>query len=525
MQTGRIITYLLAACFAAAACKPEPAPVKPTPGPEQVPQFETAYEAVANMGVGWNLGNTLDPVWSGETDGRDWRRWETGWGQTVTQPELMTMMRDAGFGAIRVPVTWGVHMDADGKVYDEWMNRVNEVVDYVLDAGLYCIINIHHDTGADEETAWLVASTSGYEAAKEKYENLWRQIAERFKHYDHRLLFESFNEMLDDRRSWCYASYNVGFDQTMADDAYKSINAYAQSFVDVVRSTGGNNAVRNLVVNTYGACNGAGNWNSHLLDPLRGMRRPSDKVKDHIIFQVHSYPGINDLAAMEQEVGKMLDDLQTYLVPLGGPVIVGEWGTHESDASVENYCYYARYFVSEAKRRGIGTFHWMKLSDGMYRSIPCFNDPEITEAIVKGYHGEAFVPTIPVPGDFDYDYKVTYNELWSELNLVSSRLNLDEYQGIDFELDTAPAKGQFHVKIYGESEDKLQYIHPDGTSNSMTFDPAILGTTVERVTLQCLTEGPVEILLKNVSLIRKDGSRENYTPSTYWGCEIELVFS
>ena len=168
MQTGRIITYLLAACFAAAACKPEPAPVEPNPEPQPVPVFETAYEAVANMGVGWNLGNTLDPVWSGETDGRDWRRWETGWGQTVTQPELMTMMRDAGFGAIRVPVTWGVHMDADGKVYDEWMNRVNEVVDYVLDAGLYCIINVHHDTGADEQTAWLVASSQGYEDEKEK---------------------------------------------------------------------------------------------------------------------------------------------------------------------------------------------------------------------------------------------------------------------------------------------------------------------------------------------------------------------
>ena len=495
------------------------------PESKPAPQFENAYEAVANMGVGWNLGNTLDPVWSGDTDGRDWRRWETGWGQSITQPELFAMMRDAGFGAIRVPVTWGVHMDTEGKVYDEWMNRVNEVVDYVLDAGLYCIINVHHDTGADEETAWLVASTSGYQAAKEKYEYLWLQIAERFKHYDHRLLFESFNEMLDDKRSWCYASYNVGYDQVMAEDAYKSINAYAQSFVNVVRSTGGNNAVRNLVVNTYGACNGAGNWNSHLLDPLRGMRMPEDKAKDHIIFQVHSYPGIKDLTAMEQEVGKMLDDLQTYLISLGGPVIVGEWGTHDSNAALENYCYYAQHFVSEAKRRGIGTFHWMKLSDGMHRSIPCFNDPEITEAIVKGSHGESFVPTIPVPGDFDFDYKVTYHDLWSELNLASSILSLDEYQGVAFELAQSPAKGQFHVKIYGEDEDKIQYIHPDGASNAMFFDTSILGKTVERVTLQCLTEGPVEIILKNVSLIRKDGTRENYTPSTFWGCEIELVIS
>ena len=173
-------------------------------------QVITQYaEAVANMGVGWNLGNTLEPVWSGDTDGRDWRRWETGWGQAVTTPALIGMMRDAGFGAIRVPVSWGVHMDADGNVYDEWMNRVQEVVDYVIDAGLYCIINVHHDTGADEELAWLVASPEAYARNKAIYEGLWRQIAERFRDYDQRLLFESFNEMLDEGRSWCFASLSM----------------------------------------------------------------------------------------------------------------------------------------------------------------------------------------------------------------------------------------------------------------------------------------------------------------------------
>ena len=162
--------------FGIMSCATKPAPVEPEPKPEPkpVPVFETSYEAIANMGVGWNLGNTLESLWVGDTDGRDWKKWETGWGQAVTRPELMTMMRDAGFGAIRVPVSWGVHMDASGKVYDEWMNRVNEVVDYVLDAGLYCIINIHHDTGADEELAWLVASPHGYSTARERYESLWK---------------------------------------------------------------------------------------------------------------------------------------------------------------------------------------------------------------------------------------------------------------------------------------------------------------------------------------------------------------
>lgn len=516
------------------ACTPQDLPSEeeknpeeeiPAPEPEldPLPAFETSFEAIANMGVGWNLGNTLESLWTGDTDGRDWQKWETGWGQSVTRPELMTMMRDAGFGAIRVPVSWGVHMDADGKIYDEWMNRVQEVVDYVLDAGLYCIINVHHDTGADEELAWMVASAEGYARERQRFENLWKQIAERFRDYDQRLLFESYNEMLDQARSWCYASYAVGYDAAMAAEAYQAINDYAQSFVDVVRATGGNNAVRNLVVNTYGACNGAGYWNPHLQDPLKNMKMPSDKVEDHILFQVHSYPMIDDLAAMEREVTQMLDDLETYLVSQGGPVIVGEWGTFSENPSLQNYCHYAKWFAGECKRRGIGTFHWMNLSDGMYRSIPCFSSPEIAEAIVKGYHGDGFTPVIPVIEDFDIDYKVTYRDLWSELNLTSSSVDLREYQGITFELDQAPAEGQLHVKVYGDEDGKEQYWKFQDASPTVEFDPSLLGSKASRVTLQLLQAGGLSITVKSVHLIRKDGTHEQCTPSPFWGCEVQLI--
>lgn len=496
-----------------------------TPDPESPVQFESSYEAVANMGVGWNLGNTLESVWTGDTDGRDWKKWETGWGQAVTTPELISMMRDAGFGAIRVPVSWGVHMDADGKVYDEWMDRVEQVVGYVLDAGLYCIINVHHDTGADKELAWLVASPEGYAAEKTRFEGLWKQIAERFRDYDQRLLFESFNEMLDSSRSWCYASMNLGYDELQATGAYKAINDYAQSFVDAVRSTGGNNSVRNLVVNTYGACSGAGNWNKHLLDPLRNMKMPSDKVKDHLIFQVHSYPMIDDLQIMEAEVSGMLDALETYLEPLGGPVIIGEWGTFSENPSLENYCYYAGWFVGECKRRGIGTFHWMSLSDGVYRSIPCFSHPELAEAIVKGYHGEGFTPVIPVAGDFVFRYSVTWRDLWSEVNLCQSSVDLSVYKGIVFELDKAPSAGSFHVKIYGDADGKEQYVPFNGATGNVTFDSDVLGTKAERITLQKLVEGEVSNVIKNVSLIRHDGTLEESVPSVFWGSSLELIVS
>ena len=491
----------------------------------QQPVYETSFEAVANMGVGWNLGNTLEPVWTGDTDGRDWMSWETGWGQAVTTQELIYMMRDAGFGAIRVPVSWGVHMDADGKVYDEWMNRVNQVVDYVINAGLYCIINVHHDTGADEETAWLVADPLVYEKEKARYEGLWKQIAERFRDYDHHLLFESFNEMLDASRSWCFASMNLGYDATAAAGAYKAINDYAQSFVDVVRATGGNNSVRNLVVNTYGACNGAGSWNPHLQDPLKYMQMPMDQAEEHIIFQVHSYPEIDNPTSMKAEVSRMMSDLERYLVSLGGPVIVGEWGTFTENPSLESYCNYAGYFVSEARKRGIGTFHWMGLSDGVYRSVPCFNEPEKVEAIVKGYHGDAFRPVIPVMGDYEYVYKVTYKSQWSEVNLSPSSLNLDEYKGVTFELDKAPAGDELMVKVYGDSDGKEQYVGFDKASATIGFNPDILGSKAGRVTLQYMKTGQYSVTIKRLALVKRDGSEEEVAPSVFWGCNVDMLIN
>ena len=508
--------------LAAISCRPKPDP-EPRPEQEQTAVFESSFEAVANMGVGWNLGNTLESLWSGDTDGRNWKEWETGWGQAVTTPELMSMMKDAGFGAVRVPVSWGVHMDADGKVYDEWMDRVNEVVDYVVDAGLYCIINVHHDTGADEELAWLVASPECYAREKTRFEGLWKQIAERFRDYDHHLLFESFNEMLDESRSWCFASMNLGYDESAAAGAYTAINDYAQCFVDVVRSTGGNNLVRNLVVNTYGACNGMGDWNDHLLDPLRNMKMPSDKVDDHIIFQVHSYPEIDDPYYMEAEVADMLDKLELYLEPLGGPVIVGEWGTFTENPSLEDYCHYADFFVRETKKRGIGTFHWMGISDGIFRSVPCFSEPEKTAAIVKAWHGEGFVPVIPVADDMTMMYSVRYRDLWSEANLCSGPVDLNIYKGISFELDKIPAAGSLHVKIYGEEDGIEQYHNVDAVSVSIIFDSSESGSKAQRITLQNCIEGGCSTVLKNVFLERKDGTKESCYPSVFWGCSVDLI--
>ena len=487
--------------------------------------FESATEAVSHFGVGWNLGNTLDanngqacpdPVQS-----------ETMWGQPVTSADLMTMMRRAGFGAIRVPVTWYPHMDADGKVDAAWMKRVREVVDYVIDNDMYCLLNVHHDTGNDDGH-WLAASMQTYRNTRARYESLWRQIAEEFRDYGERLLFEGYNEMTDKYQSWCFASFGSSATYVAADaaDAYEAINSYAQSFVDVVRATGGNNAERNLVVNTYAACCGSGTWSSHLKDPLKEMKLPQDKTEGHLAFQVHSYPNVKNISSVKSEVDDMMSALKTHLQSKGAPVIIGEWGTAndgEDDYRVrrENVLAFADYFVKRANDYGIATFWWMGLSDGMARTLPAISQPDLARTILQAYHGSDYQPVMPTTDDFDIWYTVNYTGQWQELNLVSSTISLNDYKAVKVEFDEKPLSGYLSVKVYG-ANGKEQYVGvPQQLSYTVTFNRTTLGSSVQRVTLQYGKTGSYSIGVRRVCLIKSDGTEEDMAVSPFWGCTVE----
>jgi len=374
----------------------------------QAQTFETATQAVHNMGIGWNLGNTLESN-SNDTANMWIERWssvqpappseyEKAWGQGVS-PELIHAIKEAGFSAIRVPVTWYPHMgivlsartDNDGLTWyksqweptpvDEvWMARVEEVVNMVLNEGLYCVLNVHHDTGA-AQCAWLHATGAGFTYAEPIFRSLWEQIATRFQNYDEKLIFEAYNEMLDGYNSWCFASLAGpnGYNASAAADTYQAINNYAAAFVETVRQTGGNNSQRNLMVNTYGACSGHGTWNSHLKDPLTQFTVPTDPTgtQDHIMMSVHSYPSLKNSngnyiskTTMESQNTQQIQVLQQYLQQdKGMPVVVGEWGTADSDgnnytANNTLYLQFVKDFTTRCLGAGICPMYWMGVSDG-----------------------------------------------------------------------------------------------------------------------------------------------------------------
>ena len=146
-------------------------------------QEETAVEAVKNMGLGTNFGNCTDVIamWL-NMDNNSVTDFEKAWGQVPTTKPMVDFLKKNGFHSVRIPVTWFQHMKEDGTVDEAWMNRIQEIVDYVIDNDMYCILNVHHDTGADDEDVkhWIKADEANYKENKEKFEYLWTQIATRF---------------------------------------------------------------------------------------------------------------------------------------------------------------------------------------------------------------------------------------------------------------------------------------------------------------------------------------------------------
>ena len=347
---------------------------------------ETAQNATTSMGLGTNFGNCMDAVanWL-NMNNNSVTEFEKAWGQEPTTKAMVDFLKKKGFNAIRVPVTWFQHMKEDGTVDEAWMNRVQEIVDYIMDNNMYCILNVHHDTGADDDNTkhWIKADEDNYNANKEKFESLWTQIANRFKNYNQRLVFEGYNEMLDASNTW-NAPKNA--------NSYKGLNGYAQSFVNAVRATGGNNETRNLIVNTYAAATGE--------DVLNNLVIPTDKNEGHIAVEAHTYApwdwfakGTWD-ASCSQEIKNMFTNLNNKFISKGIPCIIGEYGTNGSTSVSKNSSNsekqaaadQAADIIKQAKAYGAATFYWMSIFEGTDRTVPQWTLPNVAEAMLKAYY-------------------------------------------------------------------------------------------------------------------------------------------
>jgi len=345
----------------------------------QAQTLPTAQQVASQINVGWNLGNTLEAICS-----------ETAWGNPATNQALINSVKAAGFNAIRIPVSWDCHTAPTGTttIPADWMTRVKQVVDMAIGQNMYVIINIHWDNG------WLQdhPTNAFRDAVNAKQSAYWTQIANTFKTYDSHLLFAGTNEV--------HADFG-----TPTDEHISVQQSYLQTFVNAVRATGGNNASRTLVVQTY---------NTNIQHGLNRFTLPTDTIANRLIVEVHYYDpydftinpngacnfwgapfpdsGSNCNWAYENYVDTTFAQVKTKWVDAGVPVFMGEYGVETRPGkNLEARAFWNEYINRAAARNGIKTFYWDNGAPSTGNTFRIFDrntgaivDQALLDAILRG---------------------------------------------------------------------------------------------------------------------------------------------
>lgn len=381
------------------------------PCPDVKPLDNDAYALAKKLGMGWNLGNQMDAHSNGVSN-------ETGWGNPKATQATFDGVKAKGFTSVRIPITWLGHIGAapDYKIDEAWMNRVAEIVGYAEKAGLYAVINIHHD-GSDSKY-WLDIVSASKDAAKQtavvaEIKAVWGQIADKFKDKGEFLMFESFNEIQDGKWGW-------GTNLTDGGKQYKCLNEWNQAFVDVVRASGGENASRYLIVPGY--CT-----NPTLT--IETLTLPDDSSKGKLIVSVHSYqPSSYTLEEEFSEwghsgtAGKKPDSGESDIISLYSrlrdkftanniPVIIGETGCGNRATARELLFrnYYLEFTYKAAKAYGLVPFIWDNGSTGTGKESNGFINHGTGEYIINGKAAVQAMKKATFTEDDNYTLSSIYN--------------------------------------------------------------------------------------------------------------------
>lgn len=340
-----------------------------------------AFELLSNITIGWNLGNTLDAHGAGASPMS-----ETFWGNPKTTQEMMDAIAAQGFNAVRIPVTFAEHVGKapDYTINAAWLNRVQEVVDYALNAGMYVMLDTHH-----EPAFWLKPDQAHEEASVAELTAIWTQVAERFRDYDEKLIFEGMNEP---RIIGSSAEWSGGTAQE-----WKVIDHLNQAFIDAVRGTGGNNETRLLVICTYG--------NNPGYNIIKEFKIPED---NNIAVAVHMYTPYYFTFAGEggqfydtwdgsekSSISSTMKQIEKYFIKNDLPVVVTEFGAVNKGRS-EEVIKWATDYLSVMNSYGVKCFWWdnnLYTSDG--ENFGIFNrkelswfDQELADALVSAATAE-----------------------------------------------------------------------------------------------------------------------------------------
>jgi endoglucanase len=352
-----------------------------------------AVTLASKMKAGYNIGNSLEAIGG-----------ETNWGNPAITLQQIQLIKQSGFTSVRLPTSWDQYANqTTGKISDTWLARVKQVVQWCADNGLYVIVDIHWDGG------WLQdnVTTRAQASVNAKQKAYWEQIATTLRDFDEHLMFASANEP------------NAGDATQMS-----VLLSYHQTFINAVRSTGGKNAYRVLVVQgpktdfdtTYNLMN----------------TMPTDTVPSRLMVEVHHYtpyqftlmtadetwgnqfyywgagyhsttdtahnPTWGEEADLMGYYGKM----KTKFVDKGIPVLLGEFGairrsTTLSGADLQLHlnsrAYFHNYSAKQAVTNGMVPVYWDNGVTGnngfaiFDRQTNTVFDQQTLDAIIRGGNG------------------------------------------------------------------------------------------------------------------------------------------
>lgn len=323
------------------------------------------------LSPGINLGNTLEAIPK-----------ETSWGNPVPNLAYFRAVRAAGFKSVRIPVAWTQYADSENRIGSAWMAHVTDTVKMAESAGLAVLINVHWDGG------WIQALPDRQQSVQKKLRQFWKQIALNFRDFDDRLMFAGTNEIGVDGVYGMPKPENADVQ-----------NSYNQLFVDVVRSTGGRNSDRILVVQGY---------NTDIDTAVKvNLTLPKDSAKGRLMMEVHYYSPYNfvlndksdvwqwgrnakdkkftDTWGNEEYVDGEFEKIKASFLDRGIPVILGEYscGMKQRFPGMNAYRLdWDEYVTQSAYRRGLIPMLW-DTGSAFDRTTGAVKDSELVRRIIQ----------------------------------------------------------------------------------------------------------------------------------------------